>query len=95
MSLIVKYLTSSLLTSDYIRSDETTLQVIDDKNYKSYIWCHMSGERENRIIIYKYSDNRRKENSTEFLSKFKGYHQSDGYIPKMLQKLAFFCRIFD
>lgn len=79
MSLIVKYLTSSLLTSDYIRSDETTLQVIDDKNYKSYIWCHMTGERKNRIIIYKYSNNRRKENSTEFLSEFKGYHQSDGY----------------
>jgi hypothetical protein len=28
MSLIVKYLTYPLLTSDYIRSDETTLQVI-------------------------------------------------------------------
>jgi transposase len=78
-SLIVKYLTSSLLTSNYIRSDETTLQVIDDKNYKSYIWCHMNGERKNRIVIYKYSDNRRKENSTEFLSGFQGYHQTDGY----------------
>ena len=79
MSSIVKYLASDLLKSDYIRSDETTLQVIDDSNYKSYIWCHMSGERENRIVIYKYSDNRRKENATEFLSEFKGYHQTDGY----------------
>ena len=79
ISSIVKYLTSDLLKSDYIRSDETTLQVIDDNNYKSYIWCHMSGERKNRIIIYKYSNNRRKENATEFLSGFKGYHQTDGY----------------
>ena len=79
MSVIVKYLTYDLLTSDYIRSDETTFQVIDDKSYKSYIWCHMSGERANRIVIYKYSDNRRKENSTKFLSEFRGYHQADGY----------------
>jgi hypothetical protein len=39
----------------------------------------MSEERKNRIIIYKYSDNRRKENPIEFLSEFKGYHQTDGY----------------
>ena len=78
-SVIVAYLTDDLLLSNYIRSDESTMDVVSDSNYKSYIWCHMTGERRSRIVIYKYSNNRRKENATEFLSSFLGYHQTDGY----------------
>jgi len=75
---IVVLMKRDLVTKDYICSDETTLNVLDNDK-KSYVWVHITGDRANRIVIYNYSPNRKSENSTDFLKDFKGYHQADGY----------------
>ena len=75
---IAKLMEQSLLRESYICSDETTLRVLSEGK-KAYLWSHISGDRENRIIIYKYSNNRNARNATELLKDFKGYHQTDGY----------------
>ena len=45
------------------------------------MWLYRSGEwdPENRIILYEYQADRRKEHPKDFLEKFSGYLQTDGY----------------
>jgi transposase len=69
-----------MLKSDYICSDETTVNVLQESKSTNYIWVHQSGERHNRVVIYEYNKSRSKEVVNEFLLNFRGYHQSDGYV---------------
>ena len=78
VELLVKLMKQDLVSKDYVCSDETTIRVLENDK-KGYIWVHITGDRENRIVIYNYSPNRKSENSTDFLKDFKGYHQTDGY----------------
>lgn len=75
---LVKLMKKDIVEQDYVCSDETKLQVLSNTNL-SYMWVHISGERDNRIIVYDYRPNRNGENPEEFLEGFKGYHQCDGY----------------
>ena len=68
-----------MIASDYVASDETTVRVLDNEVSTSYMWVHLSGERDKRAIVYDYQDNRRGENAETFLQDFKGYHQTDAY----------------
>jgi hypothetical protein len=43
------------------------------------MWLHMSGNREQRAVIYEYQESRSGSSASDFLKNFKGYHQSDGY----------------
>lgn len=66
----------------YIQADETTLQVLNEKNKsaksKSYIWLKTSKDV-NPIVLMNYSSNRN-EKTAEFLFQgFTGYLQTDGY----------------
>lgn len=72
-------LREELLRSDYICSDETTLNVLENDKSKNYMWVHLSGLRTERIVIYDYNESRSSSVASNFLSGFSGYHQSDGY----------------
>ncbi len=75
---LVNLMKEDIVKQDYVCSDETKLQVLSNTGL-SYMWVHISGERDNRIIVYDYRPNRNGENAEEFLDGFKGYHQCDGY----------------
>lgn len=77
---IVQLLKEEMLASDYICSDETTVNVLDEPKNTNYMWMHQSGIREKRCVIYEYNKSRSQEVAEKFLSTFKGYHQSDGYV---------------
>lgn len=72
-----------LLSRNYIQADETTLQVIDDNgkesNSKKYMWLYKSGELKDPIILYDYQKTRSSSCPKEFLKKFSGFLQTDGY----------------
>lgn len=70
------------MASGYIQADETTLQVLNEKNKKakskSYIWLKTSKDI-HPIVLMNYSSNRN-EKTAEFLFQgFTGYMQTDGY----------------
>lgn len=76
---LVSLMKKEMLKSDYLCSDETTVNVLKEEKSTNYIWLHQSGDRQNRCVIYEYNKSRSKEVVKEFLLNFRGYHQSDGY----------------
>ena len=76
---LYKLMHKEIISSDYVCSDETTTQVLDNDKSKNYIWCHITGNVKNRIILYDYQEDRKGERATNFLNGFAGAHQSDGY----------------
>ena len=76
---IIDLLKKDINNADYVCSDETTLTVLKNEKSTNYMWMHMSGNRENRAIIYEYQQSRSGKCVNNFLKSFKGYHQCDGY----------------
>lgn len=76
---IVDLLKQDINDSDYVCSDETTLNVLSNDKSTNYMWLHMSGSREKRAVVYEYNQSRSGSVAGNFLSKFNGYHQCDGY----------------
>lgn len=76
---IVELLKKDILASDYVASDETTVNVLDSAGNNSYMWVHLSGERSKRAVVYDYHDNRKGESAEIFLKDLKKYHQTDAY----------------
>ena len=76
---LITLLKEELVKLDYVCSDETILNVLDNDKSTNYMWVHISGSRHNRIVIYDYQASRSKDSVNIFLKDFKGYHQSDGY----------------
>ena len=69
-----------ILASGYVCSDETVVNVLEEKNkHKNYMWLHMSGDRDKRAIIYTYDASRSTEAANKFLYGYQGFHQCDGY----------------
>jgi len=66
-----------------IQMDETTVQVIGEKNRsdtsKSYMWLAKGGLPGKTVIWYEYHPTRAGSNAKEFLQGYKGYLQTDGY----------------
>jgi transposase len=82
LQVIIDRLSSIQMQSNYIQADETTLQVLNEKNKsaksKSYIWLKTSKDI-HPIVLMSYSSNRN-EKTAEFLFEgFTGYMQTDGY----------------
>jgi len=79
---IIDLLKLRLLGNEYIQADETTLQVLNEKNrkasQKSYIWLAV-GMDIYPVVFMKYADNRSAAVPTEIFTGFKGYMQTDGY----------------
>lgn len=79
---IIDKLSSIQMDSGYIHADETTLQVLREKNKKaqskSYIWLRVS-HNENPIVLMNYSSTRGAVTAKKLFKDFKGYLQTDGY----------------
>jgi len=79
---IIDLLKLRLLENAYIQADETTLQVLNEKNrkasQKSYIWLGV-GMDKYPVVFMKYADNRSATVPTEIFTGFNGYLQTDGY----------------
>ena len=79
---LIERLKSYMLQSDYIQADETTLQVLKEKDkraqQKSYIWLRISQEGY-PIVLMHYSANRAGATAESLFKGFSGYLQTDGY----------------
>ena len=74
-----------LLQSDIINADETELQVLREPGRKaqtkSYMWLYRTGSyAEHPVVLYEYQPGRGSKYPLNFLSGFKGYLQTDGYV---------------
>ena len=79
---VMELLRSKLLENEYIQADETTLQVLNEKNrkatQKSYIWLAVGMDRY-PVVSMKYANNRSATVPIEIFTGFNGYLQTDGY----------------
>lgn len=67
-----------------INADETTVQVLDepgrDPTQKSYMWVFRGGTEEHPVLEFVYHPTRDRAFAREYLSGYKGYVQTDGYV---------------
>ncbi len=82
--VIIDAMKESLLKETLICADETTVQVLREKDRaaqsKSYMWVYRSGEfTANPIVIYDYQPSRSSACAKGFLGHYGGYLLSDGY----------------
>jgi len=73
-----------LKSGNFIRMDETTVQVLHEENRrpenKSYMWVSIGyPERGKPLVLYQYHPTRSKKVPYDFLEGFTGYLQTDGY----------------
>lgn len=80
---VYKLMKEELLKRRYIQADETVLKVLDDRgkesNKQKYMWLYKSPDKDSPIIIYDYQKTRSGSCPRDFLGKFSGYLQTDGY----------------
>jgi transposase len=77
---LYELLISKLISSTYIQADETTVNVLSEKDKNmNYMWVFKTGKANNQIVIYRYDASRNSNVATNFLDKFSGYLQTDGY----------------
>lgn len=86
---------AQLCRQHVLHADETTLQVLHEKDKsaksKSYMWLYRtSGDAAKPIILYDYQPNRKAENAETFLNGFTGWLHADGYqgyhrLPSQIQ----------
>jgi len=79
---LIEKLSAIQMNSGYIHADETTLQVLNEKNktakQKSYIWLKASTQN-HPIVLMHYSSNRNEKTAEFLFNGFSGYMQTDGY----------------
>ena len=80
---VYEQLHKELLTRDVLHADETTLQVLHEPGKKpqtdSYMWLYSTGGYTGKpIVLYEYQPGRGAKHPTAFLSRYKGYLQTDG-----------------
>lgn len=79
---LIERLNEIQIQSDYIHGDETTLQVLKEKDKKpqnkSYIWLKASNDT-HPIVLMHYSANRASTTAKAIFKGFNGYLQTDGY----------------
>jgi transposase len=80
---LIKQLQKNIITYDIAQADETTVQVMNEKDRenttKSYMWCYRGGDKDNFSIVYDYQETRGGYHAEQFLSGYKGFLQSDAY----------------
>ncbi len=67
----------------YINLDETTVQVLKEKDRenttKSYMWVAKGGQEDKPALVFHYAPSRSGDVAREILGDFKGFLQTDGY----------------
>lgn len=80
---LIKLLQKNIISYDIAQADETTVQVMEEKDRanttKSYMWCYRGGGKDSLCIVYDYQETRGGYHAEQFLSGFKGFLQSDAY----------------
>ena len=80
---LVKLLTADILDHDVAYADETTLQVLKEKekspSQKSYMWLFMGGPPSKRAVVYQYHPNRKHQILFDFFDDYQGYVHADCY----------------
>ncbi|MBF0449114.1 MAG: IS66 family transposase [Magnetococcales bacterium] len=80
---LINLLRDHLLASGYVQMDETTVQVLNEKDRpatsKSYMWVQRSCMPGGNIILFDYDPTRKQEVPKRLLEGFSGYLQTDGY----------------
>lgn len=80
---LIELLRHELLSGPLIHMDETSLQVLKEKDRsahdKSYMWVLRSGAPERPGVLFHYSPSRSSRVAQGLLSSYKGVVQSDGY----------------
>jgi transposase len=77
---LVEKLKQKIITSTYIQADETTVNVLSEKdNSTNYMWCFMSMPKENPSVVFEYNASRSGDVAGNFLKGFSGYLQTDAY----------------
>lgn len=73
-----------ILSGFQINADETTLQVLKEPGReattKSYMWLFRGGTEQKPVIIYQYHETRGSQAAKDFLEKYTGHVQTDGYL---------------
>jgi transposase len=80
---LYKLLQSRIAEYDIASSDETTVQVLKEKDKpaqaKSYMWVLSGGPPQERSFLYHYARGRSHQVIEDFMDGFKGYLHCDGY----------------
>ena len=76
-------LKDELKSGPVIQMDETTVQVMGEKDrkdtQKSYMWLTRGGPLGKPVTIYEYRETRSGQHAKEILKGYSGYLQTDGY----------------
>ena len=80
---LVKLLIADINDYDIAYADETTLQVLKEKNraptQKSFMWLFLGGPPNKRAVVYQYHPTRSHSIAREFFADFNGYVHADCY----------------
>jgi hypothetical protein len=80
---LVKLMEANIQEHDVAYSDETTLQVLNEKDrlptQKSYMWLFIGGPPDKRAFVYQYHPTRSHGIAADFFADFKGYLHADCY----------------
>jgi transposase len=80
---LIELMKGELLKSPYLHCDETFFQVMDEpgrsNQSQSYMWVATGGTGKARIALYQYSRTRSALFIKDFLARYEGYLQTDGY----------------
>jgi len=80
---LIEYMRKYIIRGKLINMDETTLQVLNEKDRsaqtKSYMWVMTGGENNKKVVLFNYAPTRKQEKPVELLEGFNGILQTDGY----------------
>ena len=83
LSPLVKLMEADINDYDIAYADETTLQVLKEKNraptQKSFMWLFLGGPPHKRAVVYQYHPTRGHHIPSDFFADFKGYLHADCY----------------
>ena len=84
MSAFFEVFIEEMKTGEFMRMDETTVQVLHEEgrppDSKSYMWVAIGYPvRGKPLVLYQYHPSRSQNIPNEFLEGFSGYLQTDGY----------------
>ncbi len=84
-----------LLQQNVIQADETTLKVINEDKAKCYMWLYCTGSDAPtqsalpNIVLFDYQSGRAGQCAVDYLGKYSGYLQVDGYAGYEKTKATF------
>ena len=79
LSPLVEILKKEIVSSNYVKADETTVNVLSEEAAINYMWVFMANMHNKPIVVFEYHSSRCAKAAEDFLKDFAGYLQTDGY----------------